>query len=612
MILLIRIIVKLNFLCIRLKYCYWFMDKLPYEIWKNHLTINLSDAEFVHLVCTCRIFYRRYSRCKRISTRYPVSQIYHIVDRYDFSEIVYDLKIFYPEYLPRNLDTIQFWGLPKIRNQVGGQTRDQIGNQICLKSYPRMIICKSLDSYLMKKKHADQIERKEYLDIRTLISPKLESLQVDLWFEEWMGTLMGLTRLTDLCIDNYYAYPLDYLIDPLGWLKKIKSDGFLDKSDLSSELKQLVNSYKGQKNLNYHLNSLKYLTHLSILSMIGDYKKVALDSFPPRLEKFRLERYPRISQNLILENLPRSVTSLTVPFLNVRLTQLRVLRIVDIGFLDINEKKIHRLIHQIIENISDFPLLEELKIFSGVYGPKKITISSEKLRKLSITSVLKDVLIRIRAPMLKMLSLKDIFTEENMIKWSKFRLETPLLSGLSIRINMDKEFVQNLEDRLIPELVHLDTLKLESENLTFDVRKLGTQMQNVRLSGLNYKPETSFAHIVGLRDLRLEYLCIKKEYYQISELPRSLTRLELCKIANRKLHMPGQLRHLVIRNAPHLTKLVLPENLTYLNIDRCPRLQKMNIPRSILKIYFRESHEGTLQKINDYIQNSPKNIILIY
>jgi hypothetical protein len=93
------------------------MHQLPRDIWNNHLIPYFSDADFVHLVTTCRTYYNEFSGYKRMGACYNVSQIYRVVDRYDFSNVIYDLKIFRPEYLPQNLNTIQLWKLPKTIGQ---------------------------------------------------------------------------------------------------------------------------------------------------------------------------------------------------------------------------------------------------------------------------------------------------------------------------------------------------------------------------------------------------------------------------------------------------------------------------------------------------------------
>lgn len=110
------------------------MHQLPRDIWNNHLIPYFSDADFVHLVTTCRTYYNEFSGYKRMGACYNVSQIYRVVDRYDFSNVIYDLKIFRPEYLPQNLNTIQLWklpktigqGIPEIISQGYGQTAEYI------------------------------------------------------------------------------------------------------------------------------------------------------------------------------------------------------------------------------------------------------------------------------------------------------------------------------------------------------------------------------------------------------------------------------------------------------------------------------------------------------
>jgi hypothetical protein len=549
------------------------MHQLPHEIWKNHLTIYLSDADFLHLITTCRTFYYEYSQCKRIRTRYPVSQIYHIVDHYDFSEVIYDLKNFYPEYLPYNLDVIQFWGLSKTTGQMS------------LKSYPRVIIYKSMDSMVIQTCQ----------DIRMLISPRLESLQVDVWSEKWMGTLTCLTRLADLSIKKYYV-------------------------DIPN-----IPDTQGQKDLNYYFGSLKHLTRLSILTLIGKHKNVTISNFPPQLKSFRFGKYPQ-SHNIILKNLPRSITSLTlltVPILDttlgIHLTQLKVLNITDPGSLE-DVKATHHSIHQIVRKIPELPFLEEFKITSDIYSPKRIFVSSKTLRKLSITCILKNPWIIIKAPLLRRLTIAVDVTLEDRPNRPKFKLETPLLASLNIQMNLAENALRDLENELIPKLTNLDTLKLVSDDLTLDVQKLGTQMQSIKLYGFNpmlfaQMTNMPFIKMTRLKDLRLKYSCVGDEHYHISKLPSSLTRLELNGITNKELDFSGahlQLKRLDISNAPNLTELMLPNSLTHLGIYTCTNLRKMNVSRSILKIIFLNSRKGILEQIKYYVQNSPKNIVLIH
>jgi len=511
------------------------MDRLPEDVWKHHLTVHLSDADFVHLVTTCRSYYYRYSRCKRIKTRYPISQIHQIVHCYDFSQIYYDLKIFRPEYLPWNLDRIDFWYPPIIEQ-----------NKMSLVSYPRRIICQTGCPHI-------------------LCSTRLQSLKTEVWHKHWIYTL---TYLADLRLRIYEIWNIREL-DFSGW---------------------------------------KLLTRLSVRGLPSQCSV----TLPPQLENLELNKFSKItfsslerltSLEISVQKIP-DLGNLNGPYLK----RLRVLKLNDLDAYNENEV-VHGLLLQIIRKIPELIVLEEFRIFSKISSLRKIFIRSKSLCKLKLIINFNDPIIKINAPYLTKLSVKNLFSDgDDYLTARNFKIRTPILHSISVNMSLDGQFIKKLEDQLIPQLTHLHVLKLVSTRLHLDVHKLGTQMESIKLYRLDNLSDTSpFTRMTRLTSLLL-YEVLQTPGFFVSGLLNSLTRLELINISNRKLYVPCRLRELSISYASRLTKLILPNTLTYLNIYECPKLRIMNLPISILKIEYRFSHPETLQKIKQYITNSQRYI----
>jgi chromosome condensin MukBEF complex kleisin-like MukF subunit len=73
------------------------MDKLCPDLW-SYLSFYLSETDFVHLTMVCKSYYNQYP----LDKDYRISRIKHMIHRYNFTNIIYDLKKFRPKQSKSN------------------------------------------------------------------------------------------------------------------------------------------------------------------------------------------------------------------------------------------------------------------------------------------------------------------------------------------------------------------------------------------------------------------------------------------------------------------------------------------------------------------------------
>jgi hypothetical protein len=543
------------------------MDRLPSEIWANHLNIYLSDADFVRLITTCRTFYQKLATTKWMDGCYPISRIGQVVHRYNFTKILYDLKIFQPEYLPQSLKQIKIWGVPK-RSAVN------------IKIFPSQIICKHLHTVYDPKIYKTKQQKGHYLDICELISPKLEYLEVDLWYDQWMHLLTGLRNLTTLKIKKYVGKQVEFF------------------------------------------SNMTQLTHLVILE-----NKEHIHDFPPDLKVLELNDLqmqvslpPNIQKASIrdeLKNIPKSlseIAAVSIPW-GVWITQLKSLKIVDDSGLILDdgpEEFTDNIINNLIVKLDYLPNLETLKIDSGIFIPKNLFLSSKHLHSLKICGQFSErSTIRISTPQLTRL---NIMSRDNF-NFKNCTIDAPLLNCFKISGIIGMTSFKYLEDKLLSKMHHLQDLDIDTDYLPMSTyNNLGANLTRLVLGGIDWLTK------IPLKEIRLDHLSKLVELHIIIDgsqnyltpiLPTTLTSLELYNISNRFFQVPPKIRKLKLLKAPYLSKLILPKMITHLTLRACPQLGNIKMPDSLIRISYDDSNCLLSNKFGNYVNSSAKNILYI-
>lgn len=518
------------------------LDRINLDIWT--LIIEYLDwHDFLNLIMVNHFFHEMHF-LKKNNHCYRISQILHVRDHFNFRSVRYDLPVFRPEFLPKNLLSLKFhpcytgmigW-LPPMLTELEITTvlglADLLHNNIILTTLKKLCINNG-ESIL------EEPEERVFHSLLHLIFPNITTLKLKFCA---FDSLIDLQQFADLTrLENLDIHFLRMVVPPG----------------------------------NYFLN-FGHLKSLSIRKMVSFHNDHGNFRLPSSLEHLRLETYTLDlpgsltslyicrSQNILesLQKLSRleSLTTDRIP--ETAITTLKKLKILGpVVHFPSHDYKNLRSLHLVSEPIIFKTLrFDQLEMLSfKTYARLNGNFYFGQLKKLSLGCPLGK--LKISAPQLLHLKIENLEMEENY----NLNLDTLNVEYLEVRslsyMRMDLKNFYRLKELRI-DRCQVNKFPSSLEGLTIirssDASKLPTGLSSLHLELCSFKRRQKFNDLTQLKTLYLKNVDVDTTF------PSSLTDLSLDRyydvdldhIYLTRLAVPKEIYDYYQRGLTRLTRLV--------------------------------------------------------